>query len=93
MASITKLSGSLLRIVAPSFVGINYMRLVPIHSIMYINVVDRCLDIHYKYKSTFDAVVFTSNAERDSAISVIQQCFALPSTPAHPLVKDYPFVE
>lgn len=93
MASIIRLSLSLLRITAPSFVGVNYMRLVPIYSIMYINVVDRCLDIHYKHKSTFDAVVFPSNTERDAAITVIQQCFAPPKKRIHPVVKDYPFVE
>ncbi len=91
MSSITRISGSLLRITAPSFVGINYMRLVPIHSIMYINVVDRCLDIHYKYKSTFDAVVFPTNEERDAAISVVKDCFAASKESVHPVVKDYPF--
>ena len=88
MASITRISNSLLRITGANFGMLKYARLVPTNSIMYINVLDRCLDIHYKHKKSFDTLIFPTDSARDLAIAVVKECFALP---AHPPVKDYPF--
>jgi len=89
MASITRLSGSLLRISGTNFGMLGYIRLVPTNSIMYINVLERCLDIHYKDKKSFDTLHFPTNTARDVAVSVVEECFDAPKK--HPPVKDYPF--
>ena len=91
MASITKLSGSLLRITGANFGMLKYARLVPTDSIMYINVLDRCLDIHYKHKKSFDTLQFPTDKERDVAIAAVTDCFDAPPYRKHPVVKDYPF--
>ena len=88
MASITKLSGSLIRISGTSFGLLKFVRIIPINSIMYINVLDRCLDIHYKHKKSFDTLIFPTDSARDLAIAVVKECFTVPPLP---LVKDYPF--
>ena len=90
MASITRISNSLLRITGANFGMFKYARLVPTNSIMYINVLDRCLDIHYKHKKSFDTLIFPTDTARDLAIAVVEECFAAPQT-QHPVVKDYPF--
>jgi len=89
MASITRLSGSLIRISGTNFGMLKYIRLVPTNSIMYINVLDRCLDIHYKDKKSFDTLHFQTNTARDLAIAVVESSFREPTQ--HPIVKDYPF--
>ena len=89
MASITRVSGSLLRISGANFGMLKYVRIIPTNSIMYINVLDRCLDIHYKHKKAFDTLHFPTDAERDVAVSVVEECFDAPKQ--HPVVKDYPF--
>ena len=91
MASITKLSGSLLRITGANFGMLKYARLVPTDSIMYINVLDRCLDIHYKHKKSFDTLKFPTDGARDLAIAAVTDCFDTPPYRKHPIVKDYPF--
>ena len=91
MASITKLSGSLLRITGANFGMLKYARLVPTNSIMYINVLDRCLDIHYKHKKSFDTLIFPTDKERDAAIATVEECFDTPPHRKHPVFKDYPF--
>lgn len=90
MASITKLSGSLLRISGTTFGLLKYVRIIPTSSIMYLNVLDRCLDIHYKNKKSFDTLIFPTDAARDVAIDVVMDCFDAAHT-QHPVVKDYPF--
>jgi len=89
MASITCLSRSLLRITGANFGMLKYIRLVPTNSIMYINVLERCLDIHYKDKKSFDTLQFPTNTERDLAVAVVESSFGEPKQ--HPVVKDYPF--
>ena len=90
MASITRISNSLLRITGANFGMLKYARLVPTNSIMYINVLDRCLDIHYKHKKSFDTLIFPTDTARDGAIAAVTDCFDAPQT-QHPVVKDYPF--
>ena len=89
MASITCLSRSLLRITGANFGMLKYIRLVPTNSIMYINVLDRCLDIHYKDKKSFDTLIFPTDTARDVAIAAVEESFA--GSKQHPQVKDYPF--
>lgn len=89
MASITRLSGSLIRISGTNFGMLKYVRLVPTNSIMYINILDRCLDIHYKDKKSFDTLIFPTDTARDVAIAVVESSFREPTQ--HPVVKDYPF--
>ena len=89
MASITCVSRSLLRISGTNFGMLKYVRLVPTNSIMYINILDRCLDIHYKDKKSFDTLIFPTDTARDLAIAVVEECFVAPKE--HPVVKDYPF--
>jgi len=89
MASITRLSGSLIRISGTNFGMLGYIRLVPTNSIMYINVLERCLDIHYKDKKSFDTLQFPTNTARDLAVAVVESSFGEPKQ--HPVVKDYPF--
>jgi hypothetical protein len=89
MASITRLSGSLIRISGTNFGMLKYVRLVPTNSIMYINILERCLDIHYKDKKSFDTLQFPTNTERDLAVSAVETSFGEPTQ--HPVVKDYPF--
>lgn len=93
MASITKLSGSLLRISGTMFGLLKYKRIIPTNSIMYINVLDRSLDIHYKHKKSFDTLIFPTDKERDLAVAVVEECFDAPPYRKHPVVTDYPFVE
>ena len=90
MASIQRLSNSLVRISGSNF-GKKYTLLVPTRSIMYINILEKCLDIHYKHRKSFDNLHFQTNAERDSAVAVVEECFDAPPHRKHPLVKDYPF--
>jgi hypothetical protein len=68
---------------------LKYVRLVPTNSIMYINILDRCLDIHYKDKKSFDTLQFPTDTARDLAVAVVEECFDAPKQ--HPQVKDYPF--
>jgi len=89
MASITRLSGSLIRISGTNFGMLKYVRLVPTNSIMYINVLERCLDIHYKDKKSFDTLLFPTDSARDVAICAVEESFA--GSKQHPVVKDYPF--
>ena len=89
MASITKLSGSLIRISGTMFGLLKYKRIIPTNSIMYINVLDRSLDIHYNGSKSFDTLIFPTDGERDAAIAVVTDCFSPPKQ--HPVVKDYPF--
>jgi len=89
MASITCVSRSLLRINGTNFGMLKYIRLVPTNSIMYINVLERCLDIHYKDKKSFDTLQFPTNTARDLAVSAVTDSFVEPKQ--HPVVKDYPF--
>ena len=89
MASITRLSGSLIRISGTNFGMLKYVRLVPTNSIMYINVLERCLDIHYKHKKSFDTIQFPTDSARDAAIAVVESSFGVSNQ--HPIVKDYPF--
>ena len=89
MASITKLSGSLIRINGASFGLLKYVRIIPTNSIMYINVLDRCIDIHYKHKKSFDTLQFPTDTARDLAIAVVTDCFSPPKQ--HLVVTDYPF--
>jgi hypothetical protein len=89
MASITRLSGSLIRISGTNFGMLKYVRLVPTNSIMYINILDRCLDIHYKDKKSFDTLIFPTDTARDVAIAAVEESFA--GSKQHPVVKDYPF--
>ena len=89
MASITCVSRSLLRISGANFGMLKYVRLVPTNSIMYINVLERCLDIHYKHKKSFDTLQFPTNTARDLAVSAVETSFGEPTQ--HPVVKDYPF--
>ena len=89
MASITRLSGSLIRISGTNFGMLKYVRLVPTNSIMYINILDRCLDIHYKDKKSFDTLQFPTNTARDLAVSAVETSFD--GSKQHPQVKDYPF--
>jgi hypothetical protein len=89
MASITRLSGSLIRITGANFGMLKYARLVPTNSIMYINVLDRCLDIHYKHKKSFDTLIFPTNTARDLAVAVVESSFG--EQKQHPVVNDYPF--
>jgi len=89
MSSITKLSGSLIRISGTSFGLLKFVRIIPINSIMYINVLDRCLDIHYKHKKSFDTLLFPTDSARDVAICAVEESFA--GSKQHPVVKDYPF--
>ena len=89
MVSITRLSGSLLRISGTNFGMLKYVRIVPTNSIMYINVLDRCLDIHYKDNKSFDTLQFPTDDDRDLAVSVVTDCFS--ESKQHPIVKDYPF--
>ena len=89
MASIQRLSGSLIRISGTNFGMLKYVRLVPTNSIMYINILDRCLDIHYKDKKSFDTLIFPTDTARDAAISAVTETFGEPTQ--HPEVKDYPF--
>jgi hypothetical protein len=89
MASITKLSGSLIRISGTNFGMLKYVRIIPTNSIMYINVLDRCLDIHYKDKKSFDTLIFPTDTARDVAIAVVESSFG--ESRRHPVVKDYPF--
>ena len=91
MASITRISNSLLRITGANFGMLKYARLVPTDSIMYINVLDRCLDIHYKHKKSFDTLLFPTDKERDVAIAAVEECFDTPPHRKHPVVTDYPF--
>ena len=91
MASITRVSNSLLRITGANFGMLKYARLVPTDSIMYINVLDRCLDIHYKHKKSFDTLQFPTDGARDLAIAAVTDCFDTPPYRKHPIVKDYPF--
>jgi hypothetical protein len=56
---------------------------------MYINVLDRCLDIHYKDNKSFDTLHFPTDDARDLAVSAVTDCFDAPKQ--HPIVKDYPF--
>jgi len=89
MASITRLSSSLIRISGANFGMLKYIRLVPTNSIMYINVLERCLDIHYKDKKSFDTLQFPTDTARDAAIAVVESSFG--ESRQHPVVKDYPF--
>ncbi len=89
MASITCVSRSLLRISGTNFGMLKYVRLVPTNSIMYINVLERCLDIHYNHKKSFDTLQFPTNTERDAAVAVVEESFD--GSKQHPVVKDYPF--
>jgi hypothetical protein len=68
---------------------LKYIRLVPTNSIMYINVLERCLDIHYKHKKSFDTLQFPTNTARDLAVAVVESSFG--ESRRHPEVKDYPF--
>ena len=89
MASIQRLSGSLIRISGTNFGMLKYVRLVPTNSIMYINILDRCLDIHYKDKKSFDTLIFPTDTDRDLAVSAVEESFD--GSKQHPVVKDYPF--
>jgi hypothetical protein len=91
MASITKLSGSLIRISGTTFGLLKYVRIIPTNSIMYINVLDRCIDIHYKHKKSFDTLIFPTDTARDLAIATVEECFDTPPHRKHPVFKDYPF--
>lgn len=91
MASINRVSNSLLRITGANFGMLKYARLVPTNSIMYINVLDRCLDIHYKHKKSFDTLIFPTDSARDVAICAVEECFAAPPHQKHHDIKDYPF--
>jgi hypothetical protein len=89
MASIQRLSNSLLRISGANFGMLKYIRIIPTSSIMYINVLDRCLDIHYKDKKSFDTLQFPTDGARDAAVAVVESSFGV--SKQHPIVKDYPF--
>ena len=91
MSSIKHLSGSLIRISGTSFGLLKFVRIIPINSIMYINVLDRCLDIHYKHKKSFDTLLFPTDSARDVAICAVEECFDTPPHRKHPDIKDYPF--
>ena len=89
-SSIQRISGSLLRIHSvASLIGRNSMRIVPIHSIMYINVFDRCIDIQYADKRV-DTLHFSTDVQRDRAIDVVEECFGKEKAS---LVKDYPYTD
>jgi hypothetical protein len=89
MTSIQRLSNSLLRISGANFGMLKYVRIIPTSSIMYINVLDRCLDIYYKDKKSFDTLQFPTDSARDAAIAVVESSFGV--SKQHPIVKDYPF--
>ena len=90
MSSVQRISGSLLRIHSvASLIGRNSMRIVPVHSIMYISVFDRCLDIQYADKRV-DTLHFSTNVQRDRAADIVEECFGKEKTS---LVKDYPYAD
>ena len=89
MASITRISSSLIRIAGANFGMLKFIRIIPTNSIMYINVLDRCLDIHYKHKKSFDTLNFPTDTARDVAVAAVTECFTEPTQ--HPVIKDYPF--
>ena len=89
MSSIQRLSGALLRVhnVLP-IIGRNNVRIVPIHSIMYINVYTRCLDVQYN-NNQVDSLHFSTDKERDNAILIVAgECIVEKKVP---LISDYPF--
>jgi len=90
MASITRMSNSLLRITGTSLGIWKYSRIIPISSIMYINVFNRALDIHYTHKRSHDSLLFLTNEERDAAISAVEG--RIVEKPVS-MVRDYPPME
>lgn len=90
MSSVQRISSSLLRIHSvASLIGRNSKRIVPVQSIMYISVFDRCLDIQYADKRV-DTLHFSTDVQRDRAIDVVEECFGKEKAS---LVKDYPYAD
>ena len=67
------------------------MRIVPIQSIMYISVFDRCIDVQYADKRV-DTLHFSNDNQRDVAVGIVEECFGKEKQKAS-LVKDYPYPE
>jgi len=90
MASVTRISKSFIRVNGVSYGFWKYSRIVPVDSIVYINVFNRSIDIHYKHKKSHDSLFFTSDAARNLAIAEFE-----PEDEKRdvPMVKDYPFWE
>ena len=92
MNVVQSLPGKLLRISRVAS-NVQHIRIFPTSSILYVEAHDDRIHIQYKISNQCDTLIFSSKAEVNKTMSVLEQELCARQESVAPRITDYPYPE